>query len=122
MATCRACSSEITGTDRYCRNCGVPVAPTVAEFDDTRRFNPSATLPAAPPGLPDPTNPLYAPPSAAYAAGLPPPTRSAPFAKDWAAGKIPVYTERRLGVDRRGAVRILQPGHRNGRHEPPSPA
>src|SRR5262249_47741073 len=68
MATCRACSSEITGTDRYCRNCGVPVAPTVAEFDDTRRFNPSATLPAAPPGLPDPTNPLYAPPSAAYAA------------------------------------------------------
>src|SRR5215468_8387876 len=68
MAICRACSSEIIGSDRYCRNCGVTVAPVVAEFDDTRRFNPSATLPAAPPGLPDPTNPLYAPPSAAYAA------------------------------------------------------
>src|SRR5215510_1164266 len=68
MATCRACSSEITGPDRYCRNCGIPVAPTVAEFDDTRRFNHSAPLPATQPGLPDPSNPLYGPPSAAYAA------------------------------------------------------
>jgi membrane-associated protease RseP (regulator of RpoE activity) len=67
MAICRACSSEIIGSDRYCRNCGVPVAPTVAEFDDTRRFSPSAPLPAAAPGTPDPTNPLYAPPYAAYA-------------------------------------------------------
>jgi S1-C subfamily serine protease len=68
MAICRACSSEIIGSDRYCRNCGSPVAPVVAEFDDTRRFSPSAPLPAALPGSPDPTNPLYAPPSAAYAA------------------------------------------------------
>src|SRR2546422_2054065 len=67
MTICRACSSEITGPDRYCRNCGVPVAPIVAEFDDTRRFRPSAPLPAAPPGAPDPTNPLYAAPYAAYA-------------------------------------------------------
>src|SRR6266540_1421268 len=52
MAICRACSSEIIGSDRYCRNCGVPVAPVVAEFDDTRRFNPSAPLPAGP-GTPD---------------------------------------------------------------------
>jgi membrane-associated protease RseP (regulator of RpoE activity) len=66
MAICRACSSEIIGSDRYCRNCGVPVAPVVAEFDDTRRFNPSAPLPAAAPGTPDPTNPLYAPKYAAY--------------------------------------------------------
>jgi membrane-associated protease RseP (regulator of RpoE activity) len=66
MAICRACSSEIIGSDRYCRNCGAAVAPVVAEFDDTRRFNPSAPLPATP-GSPDPTNPLYAPPSAAYA-------------------------------------------------------
>jgi membrane-associated protease RseP (regulator of RpoE activity) len=71
MAICRACSSEIIGPDRYCRNCGVPVAPTVAEFDDTRRFNPSAPLPAAAPGMPDPTNPLYAPQYAAYAAPQP---------------------------------------------------
>src|SRR5215813_3793946 len=68
MTICRACSSEIIGSDRYCRNCGVPVAPVVAEFDDTRRFSPSAPLPAAAPGTPDPTNPLYAPPYAAYAA------------------------------------------------------
>ena len=68
MAICRACSSEIIGSDRYCRNCGVPVAPVVAEFDDTRRFNPSATLPASAPGTPDPTNPLYAPKYAAYVA------------------------------------------------------
>jgi len=68
MTICRACSSEIIGSDRYCRNCGVPVAPVVAEFDDTRRFNPSAPLPAAAPGTPDPTNPLYAPKYAAYVA------------------------------------------------------
>jgi membrane-associated protease RseP (regulator of RpoE activity) len=68
MAICRACSSEIIGSDRYCRNCGVPVAPVVAELDDTRRFNPSAPLPAAAPGTPDPTNPLYAPKYAAYVA------------------------------------------------------
>ena len=68
MAICRACSSEIIGSDRYCRNCGVPVAPVVAEFDDTRRFNPSAPLPASAPGTPDPTNPLYAPKYAAYVA------------------------------------------------------
>jgi S1-C subfamily serine protease len=66
MANCRACSSEIIGSDRYCRNCGVLVAPVVAEFDDTRRFNPSTPLPAASHVSPDPTNPLYAPPSAAY--------------------------------------------------------
>lgn len=75
MSICRACSSEITGPDRYCRNCGAPVAPVVAEFDDTRRFNPSAPLPAAPPGTPDTTNPLYIPPYAAYAA----PQGSAPL-------------------------------------------
>jgi membrane-associated protease RseP (regulator of RpoE activity) len=71
MAICRACSSEIIGTDRFCRNCGVVLAPAVAEFDDTRRFNPSAPLPAAPHGSPDPTNPLYAPPYAAYATPQP---------------------------------------------------
>ena len=68
MAICRMCSSEIIGTDRYCRNCGAPVAPMVAEFDDTRRFNPSAPLPGPPPGAPDPTNPLYSPQYGAYAA------------------------------------------------------
>lgn len=68
MTICRACSSEIPGPDRYCRNCDTPVAPLVAEFDDTRRFNPSAPLPANAVGVPDATNPLYATPSPAYAA------------------------------------------------------
>jgi membrane-associated protease RseP (regulator of RpoE activity) len=57
MTICRACSSEITGPDRFCRNCGVQIAPTVAEFDDTRRFNPSAPLQSVPH---DTTNPLSA--------------------------------------------------------------
>jgi hypothetical protein len=64
MTICRACSSEITGPDRYCRNCGVQIAPTVAEFDDTRRFNPSAPLQSVPP---EPTNPLYTPLSGPHA-------------------------------------------------------
>jgi hypothetical protein len=54
MTICRACSSEITGPDRFCRNCGVQIAPTVTEFDETRRFDPSAAH--------ETTNPLYAPP------------------------------------------------------------
>jgi membrane-associated protease RseP (regulator of RpoE activity) len=66
MAICRVCSSEVIGPDRYCRNCGAPVAPMVAEFDDTRRFNPSAPL-QPPAGTPDPTNPLYAQPYVSYA-------------------------------------------------------
>jgi membrane-associated protease RseP (regulator of RpoE activity) len=57
MTICRACSSEITGPDRFCRNCGVQIAPTVAEFDDTRRFNPSSPLQSVPN---DTTNPLSA--------------------------------------------------------------
>src|SRR5262245_60537554 len=76
MANCRACSMEITGPDRYCRNCGVQVAPTVTDFDDTRRFSPSARLPAVEPGMPDTTNPLYRAPSAPYAA---PPQSAAPL-------------------------------------------
>jgi membrane-associated protease RseP (regulator of RpoE activity) len=67
MAICRSCSSEVIGTDRFCRNCGIAVAPAIAELDDTRRFSPSAPLPATPPGSPDHTNPLYAPPYASYA-------------------------------------------------------
>jgi len=90
MTICRACSSEITGPDRYCRNCGVPVAPVVAEFDDTRRFSPSAPLPAVPPGVPDTTNPLYAAPYAAYAAsqGSAPLLRTEPFIKRLLKQKI----------------------------------
>ena len=68
MTICRSCSGEIPAPDRFCRNCGAPAAPAVAELDDTRRFNPSAPLPANAPGVPDTTNPLYVPQAAAYAA------------------------------------------------------
>src|SRR5262245_16374336 len=68
MAICRACSSELSGRDRYCRYCGALVPPVVAELDDTRRFDPSAKLSPDPSGSPDPTNPLYAQQYPAYVA------------------------------------------------------
>src|SRR5215475_13701627 len=128
MAICRACSSEIIGSDRYCRNCGVLVAPVVAEFDDTRRFNPSAPLSAAP-GTPDPTNPLYAPKYAAYAAPQPsaPLRQTATLVKAllrqkliWALLALMLFTfvgmgigigrgiSRRRAVDMRGAAESQQ--------------
>src|SRR5262245_21723541 len=70
MTICRACSSEIPGPDRYCRNCGVPVAPTVVELDDTRRFQSSGPLPSSPAVSawpPDTINPLISPHYPAYA-------------------------------------------------------
>jgi S1-C subfamily serine protease len=88
MTICRACSSEITGPDRYCRNCGVPVAPTIVELDDTRRFHASGPLPSSPAASawpPDTTNPLIAPQYAAYAApqASAPPGQSESFIKKW---------------------------------------
>ena len=59
MTNCQACGTEIIGRDRFCRNCGVPVAVSVVDLDDTRRFNP-----AAPPGSQDPANAFYTPPAA----------------------------------------------------------
>src|SRR5262245_3495663 len=65
MTICRACSSEITGPDRFCRNCGVQSSPTVADFDDTRRFNPSAPLQSAPHDSTNPLSTTTQPPQAA---------------------------------------------------------
>lgn len=66
MATCQACSSEILSPpDRFCRNCGAPVAASVTDSVDTNRFN--AAAPPSPPsaiaGSHELTNPFYAPPS-----------------------------------------------------------
>jgi hypothetical protein len=61
MAICRMCSSEVAGTDRYCRKCGIIVGPVFEELEDTRRFSPSAALPFAPSEPPHTTNPLNAP-------------------------------------------------------------
>jgi len=123
MAICRACSSEIIGSDRYCRNCGVPIAPTVAEFDDTRRFSPSAPLPAAAPGTPDPTNPLYAHPYAAYAA----PQSSSPLRQTatlvkallrqkliWALIALMLFTFVGLGIGIGRGMRHRQPPNWGG--------
>lgn len=93
MTICRTCSVEITGPDRYCRNCGTAVAPTVAEWDDTRRFQHSGQLPAGqlPEAAPEPretTNPLYAPPpSYPGAQGSPALYQTASLAKRLFKGK-----------------------------------
>jgi S1-C subfamily serine protease len=126
MAVCRACSSEIIGSDRYCRNCGSLVAPVVAEFDDTRRFNPSAPLPSASPGSPDPTNPLYAPPSAAYAARQ----DSAPlsllikllFRKNitWALIAVMLFTFVALGIGIGRGMNRRRPFNMGGQPAPPA--
>lgn len=126
MAICRACSSEIIGSDRYCRNCGSLVAPVVAEFDDTRRFNPSAPLPSASPGSPDPTNPLYASPSAAYAARQ----DSAPlsllikllFRKNgaWALIAVMLFTFVGLGIGIGRGMNRRRPANWGGQHAPPA--
>ena len=75
MTICRACSSEIPGPDRYCRNCGALVAPVVTEWEDTYRFNPAPRAASVATPAPDATNPLhYASPGAApTSASLSPP-------------------------------------------------
>ena len=80
MAICRTCSSEVAGTDRYCRKCGIVVAPVFEELEDTRRFSPSAAHPFPQSEPPYTTNPLNAPLSAAPKA-FPPLRKSAQIAK-----------------------------------------
>lgn len=38
MTNCLACSAEILGRDRFCRQCGASVAASVTEFAETQRF------------------------------------------------------------------------------------
>ena len=63
MMTCQTCSTELTAPDRFCRNCGGPVAATVGNSVDTYRLNnsdpPSAVSQS---GSHDLTNHFYAPP------------------------------------------------------------
>jgi membrane-associated protease RseP (regulator of RpoE activity) len=66
MTTCQACSSEITAPDRFCRNCGAPVAVSITDSVDTNRFNPSnSTPPSAIGGSRELTDQFYTPPSIA---------------------------------------------------------
>ena len=43
MNICQSCGAERSDQDRFCRSCGVSVATSVADLDDTRRFNPAAS-------------------------------------------------------------------------------
>src|SRR5712692_5074828 len=64
MTNCPACGTEILSQDRFCKNCGAPVAASVEDLADTKRFDPSA--PTAQTGSLDINNPLYATAPATY--------------------------------------------------------
>jgi len=76
MTNCQGCGIEILSQDRFCKNCGAPVAASVEDLADTRPFDPSAPVVAtAHTGSLDPNSPRYTPTSAAY----PMPQASAPL-------------------------------------------
>src|SRR5262245_35035726 len=58
MAICQGCGSELSGTERFCRSCGAPVATSVADLIETHRFNPTNPDLKSQPAH-NPTNPLY---------------------------------------------------------------
>jgi membrane-associated protease RseP (regulator of RpoE activity) len=66
MTICRECHSEVISRDRFCRNCGAQIITSVVDLVDTYRLDPDASQSTT--AHTDPTNPFYAPPSAAYAA------------------------------------------------------
>ncbi|HEU4387896.1 MAG TPA: PDZ domain-containing protein [Blastocatellia bacterium] len=60
MPLCQGCGSELGGAERYCRNCGAPVATFVEDLVETHRFNPTNPDLNAPYAAPNnPTNPLF---------------------------------------------------------------
>lgn len=65
MNICQACGAERGELDRFCRSCGIPAVTSVADLEDTHRFNPSARLgaQAMPSGF---NSQFYVPPAAAY--------------------------------------------------------
>ncbi|MFY9554246.1 MAG: PDZ domain-containing protein [Blastocatellia bacterium] len=71
MTNCQACGTDILGPDRFCKNCGAPVAASVEDLADTRRFDPSApSLAAAHTGPLDPGSPHYVTAPATYPATI----------------------------------------------------
>jgi membrane-associated protease RseP (regulator of RpoE activity) len=44
MTNCQGCGTEIQSQDRFCKNCGAPMAASVEDLADTRRFDPSARV------------------------------------------------------------------------------
>jgi len=68
MTNCRACGADISEKDRFCRNCGDPIAARAAEMADTNRFAPADPHTSGVRSASnDPTIKFYEPPSVAYA-------------------------------------------------------
>ena len=42
MTSCQGCGTDLLSLDRFCKNCGAPVAASVEDLADTRPFDPSA--------------------------------------------------------------------------------
>ncbi len=70
MASCQGCGTDILGRDRFCRNCGAPVAVSVGDLTDTSRFQSETDAPSNLNAVAfrEPTNPFHTPASPTYAA------------------------------------------------------
>jgi len=67
MASCQGCGTDLLSQDRFCKNCGAPVAASVEDLADTRPFDPSAPRVATvPTGSLDPGSPRYAHAASTY--------------------------------------------------------
>lgn len=67
MTNCQACGTKIVGQDRFCKNCGAPMAASIEDLADTRPFDPSApAATTAHTGSLDPNSPLYVPAPTTY--------------------------------------------------------
>jgi PDZ domain len=67
MTRCQGCGTDLLAQDRFCKNCGAPVAASVEDLADTRPFHPSGPVVAtAQTGSLDPGAPLYAQASPTY--------------------------------------------------------
>ena len=64
MTNCQGCGTEIQVQDRFCKNCGAPMAASVEDLSDTRRFDPSARVTTT--GSLDQNNVQYVPGAATF--------------------------------------------------------
>jgi len=64
MTNCQGCGTEIQSQDRFCKNCGAPMAVSVEDLSDTRRFDPSARVTTT--GSLDQNNVQYVPGAATF--------------------------------------------------------
>jgi membrane-associated protease RseP (regulator of RpoE activity) len=61
MTNCQGCGTDLLSQDRFCKNCGAPVAASVEDLADTRPFDPSVQVATAQTGSLDPNSPRYSP-------------------------------------------------------------